>query len=59
VSRLLCVTLPLMNPASLDRALQGVDVVISSANGYMKESIATDFQGNKNLVEAAVHPSVQ
>jgi uncharacterized protein YbjT (DUF2867 family) len=48
----------MMDPASLDRALQGVDVVVSSANGYMKGSIETDFQGNKNLVDAAARASV-
>lgn len=49
----------LMDLASLDAALQGVDVVISSANGYMKESIAADFQGNKNLIEAAARAGVK
>ena len=48
----------LMDPASLDAALRGVDVVVSSANGYMKESIQTDFQGNRNLVEAAKRAGV-
>jgi uncharacterized protein YbjT (DUF2867 family) len=48
----------MMDPASLDRALQGIDVVVSSANGYMKESIEIDFQGNKNLVEAAARARV-
>ncbi|WP_236016024.1 SDR family oxidoreductase [Brucella endophytica] len=48
----------MMDPASLDRALQGVDVVVSSANGYMKGSINTDFQGNKNLAEAAAEANV-
>jgi uncharacterized protein YbjT (DUF2867 family) len=48
----------LMDPTSLDRALRGVDVVVSSANGYMKGSIETDFQGNKNLVEAAARAGV-
>lgn len=48
----------MLDPASLDRALQGVDVVVSSANGYMKGSIETDFQGNKNLVEAAARANV-
>ena len=48
----------LMDPASLDAALRGVDVVVSSANGYMKESIQTDFQGNRNLVEAATRAGV-
>lgn len=43
----------LMDPASLDKVLDGMDVVVSSANGYMKENIEIDFQGNKNLVEAA------
>jgi uncharacterized protein YbjT (DUF2867 family) len=49
----------MMDPASLDRALQDVDVVISSANGYMKESIEIDFKGNSNLVEAAARAKVQ
>ena len=49
----------LMDPASLEAALQGVDVVISSANGYMKETIAADFQGNKNLIEAAARAGVK
>ncbi|UVC12828.1 SDR family oxidoreductase [Mesorhizobium onobrychidis] len=48
----------LMDPASLDRALQGVDVVVSSANSYMKGSLDTDFQGNKNLIEAAARANV-
>lgn len=43
----------MMDPASLDRALQGVDVVVSSANSYMKGNLDTDFQGNKNLIEGA------
>ena len=49
----------MMDPASLDRALAGVDVVVSSANGYMKESIEIDFAGNRNLVEAAARAGVQ
>ena len=48
-----------MDPASLDAALTGVDVVVSSANGYMKETIETDFQGNKNLIEAAARAGVK
>ncbi|WP_217896635.1 SDR family oxidoreductase [Novosphingobium sp. B 225] len=48
----------LMDPASLDKVLAGVDVVVSSANGYMKESIETDFQGNRNLVDAAKRAGV-
>jgi len=49
----------LMDPASLDRALEGVDVVVSSANGYMKESIEIDFAGNRNLIEAAARAGVK
>jgi uncharacterized protein YbjT (DUF2867 family) len=48
-----------MNPVSLDAALKGVDIVVSSANGYMKETIDADFQGNKNLIEAAARASVK
>jgi uncharacterized protein YbjT (DUF2867 family) len=48
-----------VDPASLDAALKGVDVVVSSANGYMKESIEADFQGNKNLIEAAARAGVK
>ncbi|MFS7192145.1 SDR family oxidoreductase [Serratia proteamaculans] len=48
----------MMDPASLDRALQGVDVVVSSANSYMKGNLDTDFQGNKNLIEAAARAKV-
>jgi uncharacterized protein YbjT (DUF2867 family) len=48
----------MMDSASLDRALQGVDVVVSSANSYMKGSLDTDFQGNKNLIEAAARAKV-
>ncbi len=49
----------LMDPTTLDAALKGVDVVVSSANGYMKETIAADFQGNKNLIEAAARAGVK
>lgn len=49
----------MMDPASLDAALKGVDVVVTSANGYMKETIAADFQGNQNLIEAAVRAGVK
>ena len=49
----------LLDPASLDAALKGVDVVVSSANGYMKETIEADFQGNKNLIEAAARARVR
>ena len=43
----------LMDSPSLDAALKDIDTVISSANGYMKGSIETDFAGNRNLIEAA------
>ena len=49
----------LMDSASLDAALKDVDVVVSSANGYMKETIEADFQGNKNLIEAAARKGVK
>lgn len=49
----------LMVPASLDAALKDVDVVVSSANGYMKETIEADFQGNKNLIDAAARAGVK
>ena len=49
----------LMDPTSLDAALKGVDVVVSSANGYMKETIDVDFQGNKNLIDAAARAGVK
>lgn len=49
----------MMDPASLDAALEGVDVVVTSANGYMKETLAADFQGNRNLIEAATRAGVK
>lgn len=49
----------LMDPITLDAALKDVDVVVSSANGYMKETIEADFQGNKNLIEAAARVGVK
>ncbi|XIA67878.1 NAD(P)H-binding protein [Bradyrhizobium sp. TZ2] len=41
----------MMDPASLDRALQGVDVVVSSANGYMKggEASRRIFRATRTL----------
>lgn len=48
-----------MDPASLDLAMNGIDVVVSSANGYMKETIAADFAGNRNLIEAAARAGVK
>jgi uncharacterized protein YbjT (DUF2867 family) len=49
----------MLDRASLDAALKGVDVVVSSANGYMKETIEADFQGNKNLIEEAARAGVK
>jgi len=49
----------LMDPTSLAASLKDVDVVVSSANGYMKETIEADFQGNKNLIEAATRAGVK
>lgn len=49
----------MMDPASLNAALKDVDVVVSSANGYMKGSIDVDFQGNRNLIEAAGRAGVK
>lgn len=49
----------MMQPATLDAALGGVDVVVTTANGYMKESITADFEGNRNLVEAAARAKVK
>jgi len=49
----------MLKPDPLDAALSGVDIVVTSANGYMKESIDTDIQGNKNLIEAAAKHKVK
>ena len=49
----------MMDPASLDTALEGMDVVVTSANGYMKETIEADYQGNKNLIEVAARAGVK
>ena len=49
----------MLDPDSLEKALDGVDIVISSANGYMKESLDADFQGNKNLIEASAKANIK
>lgn len=49
----------MLSPESLEHALKGVDVVVASANGYMKESIAADFLGNRNLIDAASKAKVK
>lgn len=49
-------------PGSLDPAMRGVSAVVSSAIGYSKrkkgDSLRTDFEGNRNLVEAARRQTV-
>lgn len=49
----------MMSPKSLDAALDGVDIVVTLANGYGKESIEADFAGNKNLIDAAKKAGVK
>jgi uncharacterized protein YbjT (DUF2867 family) len=36
-----------------------LNVVVSSANGYMKESIEIDFAGNRNLIKAAARAGIK
>jgi uncharacterized protein YbjT (DUF2867 family) len=47
----------MLDPASLAPAMAGVSAVISSAIGYSQrrkgDSLRTDFEGNRNLVDAA------
>ncbi|MBI2319744.1 MAG: SDR family oxidoreductase [Betaproteobacteria bacterium] len=47
----------LLDPASLDRALDGVSTLITTATGFMRrrkgDSLAVDDLGNRNLVDAA------
>lgn len=49
-------------PESLEPAMRGVSAVVSSAIGYSRrkkgDSLRTDFEGNRNLVEAARRESV-
>jgi uncharacterized protein YbjT (DUF2867 family) len=52
----------MLDPPSLDRALNGVSAVVSSAIGYSRrkkgDSLRTDFDGNRNLVDAAKRAGV-
>ncbi len=52
----------MLDPASLDRAMSGVGAVISSAIGYSRrkkgDSLRTDVEGNRNLVDAAKRAGV-
>lgn len=47
----------MLDPGSLERAMMGVDVVVTSAIGYSRrkkgDSLRTDFEGNRNLIDAA------
>ncbi|HTT72752.1 MAG TPA: SDR family oxidoreductase [Thermoplasmata archaeon] len=47
----------MLDPASLDRAMSGASAVVSSAIGYSRrragDSLRTDFEGNRNVVDAA------
>ena len=49
-------------PASLDEAMRGVEAVITTAIGYSHrkkgDSLATDYEGNRNLVDAAKRTGV-
>lgn len=49
----------MMDPASLDAALAGIDTVVTTANGYMNGNIAIDFEGNANLIHAAKRAGVK
>ncbi len=47
----------MLDPPSLDAAMRGVEAVVTSAIGYSHrkkgDSLHTDFEGNRNLVDAA------
>lgn len=52
----------LKDPASLDRACAGVDVIISTASTTKRNDDTienVDLNGNRNLIEAAEHAGVQ
>jgi uncharacterized protein YbjT (DUF2867 family) len=53
----------LLEPASLRRALEGVDAVVTSAAGYTRhtagDTIETDGSGNRNLIDAAAEIGVR
>jgi len=52
----------MLDPASLDAAMRGVAAVVTSAIGYSHrrkgDSLHTDFEGNRNLVDAAKRSGV-
>ncbi|WP_320537273.1 SDR family oxidoreductase [Pseudarthrobacter sp. IC2-21] len=53
----------MMDPASLSRAMEGADAVITTAAGYTRhrkgDTSATDSEGNTNLVEAASRSGIR
>ncbi len=53
----------MLDPASLERAMDGVDAVVTSAAGYTKrkkgDSERTDIEGNENLASAAKNQNVR
>jgi len=52
----------MLDPPSLGRAMQGVSAVVASAAGYSRrrkgDSLRTDYEGNRNLVDAAKRAAV-
>ena len=52
----------LLDPASLNAAAQGVSTIVTSAIGYSQrkpgDSLRTDVEGNRNLIEAASRAGV-
>ncbi len=53
----------MLDPASLDRPMAGTDAVVTSAIGYSRrksgDSLRTDFDGNRNLIDAAKKAGVR
>lgn len=53
----------MLDPASLERAMAGVDAVVTSAIGYSRrkkgDSLRTDNEGNRNLIDAATKAGVR
>jgi uncharacterized protein YbjT (DUF2867 family) len=52
----------MLDPASLDLAMEGVQAVVTTAIGYSHrkkgDSLKTDFEGNRNLIDAAKRTAV-
>ncbi len=49
----------LLDRDSLSIALKDIDIVVSSANGYMKETLEADLTGNKNLIELSKENNIK